>query len=613
MKTYFFIYFLLFSTWVNAQQTLNLDFEISSIEGTTRPWGWDLTTFSSTEVQLDSSHVKNGFFSLLMNSEKTEDSATMQSLVFGIEPYELRGRLIEITGWIKTELQSGKAWASVGYSSSSDVYDGPDFELKSKETSGYSDWYKIELEVDIPDSANIVFVSINHQGIGKAWYDHFDLMIDDQIYTSVEVADTLSEQEMNWLTLNSYPIYDVDATFNHKTFLQKSSDLAPFKESVKNTQIIAMGESTHGTSEFFRLKNRILEFAVYELGVRIFAIEDNQVIIQNSNNFVQGGPGSARSAMAGMFSVWQNEEVRDLMQWIRDYNDQNPNDKVQFVGFDIQHLYSPIDSLKSFLEEISPETLQKYTPFLEDIWDNSYNHFNISDSAKLEWLSKANALYDDVSINKKKWIVNDSNDKVKNRVLWGIQYAKLIQQYIENIYRGHESLYRDIAMAENISWILNEKNPETKMLIWAHNYHISTGEHPNPEFNIYSSKSMGAHLRKEYGDNYKAFGIETYQGEYWCQISYFNFSQRSCPLYNSPRGTIDEALHRINLQDNSIGQWLDLSSARFEEWLVEPIPMRFANHVNIEYGYWTRYSIPYQFDGLFFIDHTSPAKSYSNN
>ncbi|HEV7782056.1 MAG TPA: hypothetical protein VGO58_12370, partial [Chitinophagaceae bacterium] len=67
----------------------------------------------------------------------------------------------------------------------------------------------------------------------------------------------------------------------------------------------------------------------------------------------------------------------------------------------------------------------------------------------------------------------------------------------------------------------------------------------------------------------------------------------------------------IVLVKKTPGLLLDLRKARSLEWLTKLIPVRFANHVNIEYGYATRHSVPYQFDGIFFIDKTSSAKSYT--
>ncbi|MCB0541804.1 MAG: hypothetical protein KDE33_30155, partial [Bacteroidetes bacterium] len=70
-------------------------------------------------------------------------------------------------------------------------------------------------------------------------------------------------------------------------------------------------------------------------------------------------------------------------------------------------------------------------------------------------------------------------------------------------------------------------------------------------------------------------------------------------------------MHTIALKSEAPMLFLDLSESRSLSWLNQPTPVRFANHVNIEYGFWTRYSVPYQFDGLFFVDQTTSALSYA--
>ena len=151
------------------------------------------------------------------------------------------------------------------------------------------------------------------------------------------------------------------------------------------------------------------------------------------------------------------------------------------------------------------------------------------------------------------------------------------------------------------------------MLLWAHDNHISRGEHPDNDLNIYFGISMGSHLAKQFGNDYKAFGLSTYRGSYWAQISYTDFTQLAVPLFTAPAGSLDEALHRVSENWHGPMLLLDLSGARAESRLSRPIPVRFANHVSIDYGYWTRFSVPYQFDGIFFIDETSAARSYARN
>ena len=171
------------------------------------------------------------------------------------------------------------------------------------------------------------------------------------------------------------------------------------------------------------------------------------------------------------------------------------------------------------------------------------------------------------------------------------------------------ALYRDVAMADNISWILSMRKPGTKILIWAHDVHISKGEHPIAENNYHAGVSMGSWLAKRYGRKYRAFGISTYTGEYRAYPSYNNYSKFiNCPAFPGPIGSLDEALHQVTVKKKSSALLLNLSYAKQLNWLSSPLPVRFANHVCFEYAYWTRFSLPYQFDGIFFIDKTTGAK-----
>jgi erythromycin esterase len=50
-------------------------------------------------------------------------------------------------------------------------------------------------------------------------------------------------------------------------------DLRAFGEAVGNARIVALGEASHGTSEFCRMKHRLLEYLVREKGFTVLALE----------------------------------------------------------------------------------------------------------------------------------------------------------------------------------------------------------------------------------------------------------------------------------------------------------------------------------------------------
>jgi hypothetical protein len=66
---------------------------------------------------------------------------------------------------------------------------------------------------------------------------------------------TVASEVSAWLRENAIPF---DTTDPNSDF----EDLMPLKELIGDARIVALGEATHGTHEFFQLKHRMLRFLV---------------------------------------------------------------------------------------------------------------------------------------------------------------------------------------------------------------------------------------------------------------------------------------------------------------------------------------------------------------
>lgn len=589
----------------NSQQKLNNKFEYLSIEGIERPWGWEPERFSSVSIQLDDKVREEGNYSLrLISDDKNEEQALLQA----VHPYELRGKLLRLEGVIKSMELSDSAFFELGFGVGMDFEDARLYGVSSEKISGSSDWTHYSVEQTIPDSAEFVYLKVAIKGSGTCWFDNFSLFNENQMLSEVVLGSAFTKRQLRWVKRSCAALDTFEPEATTDLSMVDFSKLAAFGKAVQNTRIIALGEATHGTSEFFKMKHRVLQYSVEELGVRIFAIEDNQLIVERVNRYVQGGSGTARSCMYGIFSISQNEEVHNMIQWIRNYNDANPNDKIQFVGFDMQNVYPALDSLRSFTNYFHPHLLGEIDSLLSDFEKNIPSIYTATDEQKMHWSKNARKVYSMIFSQEPR--MKELHPHKSFEISYGTQFIRLIVQYIDNSILGHESLYRDVAMAANVTWILDNYAPNSKMLIWAHDYHISLGEHEDLLANIYAGKSMGSQLRNKYGANYKAYSLATYEGAYWGQVNYMNFKQLECPLYPSPKSSLDYALHVACRKRNSSVLFYDMSKARSKKWLTQMRPTRFANHVNIEFGYFTSYSVPFQFDGVLFIHTTSAARAY---
>jgi len=113
-------------------------------------------------------------------------------------------------------------------------------------------------------------------------------------------------------------------------------DLAFLDKLVGDAHIVALGEGTHGTSEFFQMKHRVVRYLATKKGFTVFAIEANMPEAYRVNDYVLTGRGDPRALLDGMyFWTWDTHEVLDMIEWMRAFNASGKG-RIQFTGFDMQ-------------------------------------------------------------------------------------------------------------------------------------------------------------------------------------------------------------------------------------------------------------------------------------
>jgi hypothetical protein len=89
------------------------------------------------------------------------------------------------------------------------------------------------------------------------------------------------------------------------------------KEIVGDAEIIGLGEATHGSSEFFSRKHRLVKYLVEELGYTTFVPETDGPIGLALDEYVLNGTGDPKAILD---FPWRTQEVLDLIEWMRLYN-----------------------------------------------------------------------------------------------------------------------------------------------------------------------------------------------------------------------------------------------------------------------------------------------------
>ena len=145
-----------------------------------------------------------------------------------------------------------------------------------------------------------------------------------------------------WVHLHAIPLKTVEAGNGF-------ADLEPLDNVIGDARIVALGEATHGTREFFQLKHRMIEYLATRKGFTIFSIEANMPEAYRLNKFVLSGEGDPKQLLKGMyFWTWNTEEVLDMILWMRDFN-KSGKGRIEFTGFDMQTPTVPIETVRDFL------------------------------------------------------------------------------------------------------------------------------------------------------------------------------------------------------------------------------------------------------------------------
>ncbi|MCP4679135.1 MAG: erythromycin esterase family protein [Deltaproteobacteria bacterium] len=158
-------------------------------------------------------------------------------------------------------------------------------------------------------------------------------------------GDTESNPVGNQLIEGIYELDGIDFTLPH-------DDLAPLVQIVGDARVVALGESAHTSGGYYRTKHRLFRYLVEELGFRAFAFESpwrEADVVADYVETCQGDPGDVVSR--GLFPVWAGESVRGLVKWMCEYNAKNPDDPVNFFGFDIQQPWYDGPAIELFVQQ----------------------------------------------------------------------------------------------------------------------------------------------------------------------------------------------------------------------------------------------------------------------
>ena len=258
----------------------------------------------------------------------------------------------------------------------------------------------------------------------------------------------------SWLASAAAPLASLEAGAD-------PADLAPLRGIVGGARIVALGEATHGSHEFFAFKARAVPFLVGELGFTDFAMETDWTQALAVNDYVQRGQGDLDSAVKALSPLWRTEEYRGLLAWMRAWNaDPAHALKVRFHGLDLGAPALTARRLKEYLARVEPDVAESVAPVIDRLGAGSP-----VDEGDLDGLL---ALFDELH---ETFVASSSEGE------WALhrQHVVILTQTSRQRSKpGNEGTsWRDRCMADNARWILRQGGADARLVLSAHNGHVS--------------------------------------------------------------------------------------------------------------------------------------------
>ncbi len=583
---YCIILFVLNSCNREKSSNVNFNFEIENFDNKEN-LDWNLDNFNSYYATTDPNIAYEGVRSLRLEYVYGYNNESDMGVAFLDVGEVKKNQNVKFSGYIKTvNTTSDSLGLFIHYRTrSKNVFKV----VKSDSLVGNHDWEKYQLEINITEEPLNFIVGVCLFGKGKIWVDNLELNIGGEKKMAIHDNKTFvaSRKERKWLKRNCIAIKTCEAENGFE-------DLVPLKVMIGDARIIALGENTHGSSEVFKMKHRLVEYLCSELGFTIFAIEANMPEAYELNNYILHGEGDSKELLKGMyFWTWKTQEVLDMIEWMRKFN-KTGKGVVQFTGFDMQFHNVALENIRKYASD-NDQILNVKLDSLSTLFERIGPMKNNNNKQLVELSIKKCKDILSYFVNNKDMITNYTN---KEEYDWLKKNADiLLQCSIQKEKVFIDYIYRDSCMAENVKWILN-KNPQSKIILWAHNGHIEE-----------TGGRMGGFLKKEFGDDYYNIGFLSNSGTYTACNQQKELSNKNQMNVTNP-GSFEYSFHKTGLPCFYFDFKLVNKNIEESKWLTKTMDYRNigAMAMTNEFEY---VKLSKLYDAIIYIDSTTASECFA--
>ena len=395
--------------------------------------------------------------------------------------------------------------------------------------------------------------------------------------------------------------------------------------------LVLLGEATHGTAEFYRIRAEVTKQLITEEGFDAIAVEADWPDAYRVNRFVSGcsDDSDADTALSDFQRfptwMWRNTEVEAFIKWLHGYNEEREGFKDQmsqvgqvesvgFYGLDLYSMTTSMEPVLAYLGKIDPTEAAaaraRYACFGQLINDPQAYGYAIApgrwDSCEQEVITQLVRLQ-----QKARLYVERDGAFAGNDYFSAQQNAELVknaEEYYRAMFRGRPNTWnlRDRHMFETLEKLAVHLGArlgrKARIVVWAHNSHL--GNAAATDMGRRGEINIGQLVSEKYGDRGLRIGFSTSRGTVTAASDWDGPAESK--IINAPlRGSYEEIFSQLGKKFFylDLGVRNEAVAMLEEERLQRAIGVIYRPETE-RMSHYFHTSLPRQFDFIIHIDET---------
>lgn len=389
------------------------------------------------------------------------------------------------------------------------------------------------------------------------------------------------------------------------------TDLDAIVEAAGNKAYVLIGEATHGTHEFYRMRAEITKRLLRDRGFCAVGIEGDWPDANRIHNYVTGeSGGEAADALEGFKRfptwMWRNADVLDFIGWLRSFNDAlPPRHRAGMYGLDLYSLYDSMQAVIEYLDRVDPQAAQR-----------ARERYGCFDRFGPDTEEYAHSVASGLSASCRAEVLDQLREmQRRNFENAGAFYAEQNARVVASA----EEYYRTMLDREISSWNVRDRfmfetlerlaafmerkhQRRAKIVVWAHNSHV--GDARATSMGAGRELNIGQLVRQAHAADCLLIGFTTASGTVTAASNWHGDAERK--TVRSPLPGSWEALFH---QTDATNFYLDLNraanaySALRGRLLERAIGVVYRPATEL-YSHYLEARIADQFDAVFHYDRT---------